>query len=70
MANKNKPGNIMGNMKQPVQGREEQSTGMQNQGKQPMSGQTPGKKGLGQGTVAGSTGTGNQGKTGNPVSGK
>lgn len=61
----------MGNMKQPVQNHGEQSQPGIPQ-KHPRPDQVQGKKAntQGQRTVAGSTGTGNQGKAGNPVSGK
>jgi hypothetical protein len=73
MSSKHNPRNNMGNKKKSVQSNEDQQqTGLQNQGKSPKPGmQTGGKVHMqGQGTVAGSTGTGNQGKVGNPVNGK
>jgi hypothetical protein len=73
MSAKNNRRNNMGNVKKSVQSREgQQQNGLQNQGKFSKAGmQSPGKIHMqGQGTVAGSTGSGNQGKTGNPVSGK
>lgn len=63
----------MENVKRSVQSPEDQQqNGIQNQGRSSKAGmQSPGKVHMqDQGTVAGSTGSGNQGKTGNPVSGK
>jgi hypothetical protein len=65
--------NNIGNSNKSIQSHEDQQqSGIQNQGKNPKSGMHGGSKvnSMGQGSVAGSTGTGNQGKIGNPVSGK
>jgi hypothetical protein len=73
MAAKNNYRNNMGNKKKSIQSREDQQQpGLQNSDKSPASGmRSDGKVHMsGQGSVAGSTGTGNQGKTGNSGSTK
>jgi hypothetical protein len=62
----------MKNKNKQTQNTDFQNKGIQSEGKSSESGmRSGGKVNLpGQGSVAGSTGTGNQGKTGNPVSGK
>jgi len=73
MSAKNNQRNNIENSKKLVQSHEDQQqSGIQHEGKTPKAGMNGGSKinAMGQGSVAGSTGTGNQGKVGNPVSGK